>query len=111
MDSDFLEVKFINEVESFLDVNEMWKLIMDEDKLIFFGDLDIVWYCYNVFKKCFVELDKFLGEYMEIFEDFNIMLKFVFFVVFSWMYNLYFKFEMLKGGKLIVKGDILYVLF
>ncbi|WP_337134402.1 YrhA family protein [Priestia megaterium] len=75
MDPDFLEAKPINEVESFLDANETWKLIMDEDKLIFFGDSDIAWYCYNVSKKCFVELDKPSGEHMETFEDFNTMLK------------------------------------
>ncbi|MDA1524531.1 YrhA family protein [Bacillus cereus] len=42
---------------------------------MFFGDSDIAWYCYNVSKKKFVELDKPSGEHMETFCDFDAMLK------------------------------------
>lgn len=75
IDQSFLDFKPINEVDSFFDANETWESIKDEDELIFFGDSDIAWYCYNVSKKKFVELDKPSGEHMETFCDFNTMLK------------------------------------
>ncbi|AQQ63902.1 MULTISPECIES: YrhA family protein [Bacillus] len=75
IDQSFLDFKPINEVDSFFDANEIWESIKDEDELIFFGDSDIAWYCYNVSKKKFVELDKPSGEQMEIFCDFDTMLK------------------------------------
>ncbi|WP_242280365.1 YrhA family protein [Bacillus cereus group sp. BfR-BA-01428] len=71
----FLDFKPINQVDSFFDANEIWESIKDEDELIFFGDSDIAWYCYNVSKKKFVELDKPSGEHMETFCDFDTMLK------------------------------------
>ncbi|MEC3855455.1 YrhA family protein [Bacillus sp. WOD8 KX774193] len=75
IDQSFLDFKPINEVDSFFDANETWESIKDEDELIFFGDSDIAWYCYNVSKKKFVELDKPSGEHMETFCDFDTMLK------------------------------------
>ncbi|HDR4865160.1 TPA: SMI1/KNR4 family protein [Bacillus cereus] len=75
IDQSFLDFKPINEVDSFFDANEIWESIKDEDELIFFGDSDIAWYCYNVSKKKFVELDKPSGEHMETFCDFDTMLK------------------------------------
>ncbi|HDR7391077.1 YrhA family protein [Bacillus toyonensis] len=75
IDQSFLDFKPINQVDSFFDANEIWKSIKDEDELIFFGDSDIAWYCYNVSKKKFVELDKPSGEHMETFCDFDTMLK------------------------------------
>lgn len=71
----FLDSKPINQVDSFFDANETWESIKDEDELIFFGDSDIAWYCYNATKKSFVELDKPSGELMEIFSDFGAMLE------------------------------------
>ena len=62
-------------MDSFFDANETWESIKDEDELIFFGDSDIAWYCYNVSKKSFVELDKPSGELMETFCDFDTMLE------------------------------------
>ncbi|MDA1604131.1 YrhA family protein [Bacillus cereus] len=75
IDQSFLDFKPINQVDSFLDANEIWESFKDEDELIFFGDSDIAWYCYNVSKKKFVELDKPSGEHMETFCDFDTMLK------------------------------------
>ncbi|MFP3376487.1 YrhA family protein [Bacillus sp. SIMBA_069] len=75
IDQSFLDFKPINQVDSFFDANEIWESIKDEDELIFFGDSDIAWYCYNVSKKKFVELDKPSGEHMETFYDFDTMLK------------------------------------
>ncbi|KAA0760082.1 YrhA family protein [Bacillus sp. SH5-2] len=75
IDQSFLDFKPINQVDSFFDANEVWESIKDEDELIFFGDSDIAWYCYNVSKKKFVELDKPSGEHMETFCDFDTMLK------------------------------------
>ncbi|HDR6277852.1 MULTISPECIES: YrhA family protein [Bacillus] len=75
IDQSFLDFKPINQVDSFFDANETWESIKDEDELIFFGDSDIAWYCYNVSKKKFVELDKPSGEHMETFCDFDTMLK------------------------------------
>ncbi|EML6321959.1 SMI1/KNR4 family protein [Bacillus cereus] len=75
IDQSFLDFKPINQVDSFFDANEIWESIKDEEELIFFGDSDIAWYCYNVSKKKFVELDKPSGEHMETFYDFDTMLK------------------------------------
>ncbi|MES9690355.1 SMI1/KNR4 family protein [Bacillus toyonensis] len=75
IDQSFLDFKPINQVDSFFDANEVWESIQDEDELIFFGDSDIAWYCYNVSKKKFVELDKPSGEHIETFCDFDTMLK------------------------------------
>ncbi|MDH4422165.1 SMI1/KNR4 family protein [Bacillus sp. AFS054943] len=75
IDQSFLDFKPINQVDNFFDANEVWESIKDEDELIFFGDSDIAWYCYNVSKKKFVELDKPSGEHMETFCDFDTMLK------------------------------------
>ncbi|MDM5268258.1 SMI1/KNR4 family protein [Bacillus wiedmannii] len=75
IDQSFLDFKPINQVDSFFDANEIWESIKDEEELIFFGDSDIAWYCYNVSKKEFVELDKPSGEHMETFCDFDTMLK------------------------------------
>ncbi|HDR7665762.1 TPA: SMI1/KNR4 family protein [Bacillus wiedmannii] len=75
IDQSFLDFKPINQVDSFFDANEIWESIKDEEELIFFGDSDIAWYCYNVSKKKFVELDKPSGEHMETFCDFDTMLK------------------------------------
>ncbi|PEO07095.1 SMI1/KNR4 family protein [Bacillus wiedmannii] len=75
IDQSFLDFKPINQVDSFYDANEIWESIKDEEELIFFGDSDIAWYCYNVSKKKFVELDKPSGEHMETFCDFDTMLK------------------------------------
>lgn len=75
IDQIFWDSKPINQVDSFFDANETWESIKDEDELIFFGDSDIAWYCYNVSKKSFVELDKPSGEHMETFCDFDTMLE------------------------------------
>ncbi|MNI77424.1 hypothetical protein D3C73_1337150 [compost metagenome] len=70
-------------MDSFFDANETWESIKDEDELVFFGDSDIAWYCYNLSKKSFVELDKPSGELMETFPDFDAMLESAFSAVFS----------------------------
>lgn len=75
IDQNFLDSKPINHVDSFFDANETWGSIKGEDELIFFGDSDIAWYCYNVSKKSFVELDKPSGDYVGTFCDFDAMLE------------------------------------
>ncbi|MCM3359025.1 MAG: YrhA family protein [Psychrobacillus sp.] len=75
IDPNFLDSIPLNQVDSFFDANEVWEAIKEEDELIFFGDSDIAWYCYNISKKEFVELDKPSGEHMETFNDFNHMLE------------------------------------
>ncbi|OJE51172.1 SMI1 / KNR4 family protein [Bacillus proteolyticus] len=75
IDQNVLDSKPVNQVDSFFNANETWESIKDEDELVFFGDSDIAWYCYNVSKKSFVELDKPSGEHMETFCDFDTMLE------------------------------------
>jgi hypothetical protein len=75
IDQIFMDSNPINQVEGFFDANETWESIKEDDELIFFGDSDIAWYCYNVPKKSFVELDKPSGEHMGTFGDFNTMLE------------------------------------
>lgn len=83
IDQIFLDSKPINQVDRFFDANETWESIKDEDELIFFGDSDIAWYCYNLSKKSFVELDKPSGEHIETFDDFDTMLESAFAAVLS----------------------------
>lgn len=83
IDQIFLDTKPINQVDRFFDANETWESIKDEDELIFFGDSDIAWYCYNLSKKSFVELDKPSGEHIETFDDFDTMLESAFAAVLS----------------------------
>ncbi|MFJ5772512.1 YrhA family protein [Psychrobacillus sp. NPDC093180] len=83
IDKVFLDTKQINQVDSFFDANETWESIKGEDKLIFLGDSDIAWFCYNVSTKIFVELDKPSGEHMESFRDFDVMLESAFATVLS----------------------------
>lgn len=75
IDPNLLESTPINQVDSFFDANETWEPIIDQEELIFFGDSDIAWYCYNASVRSFVELDKPSGEQMEIFPDFDAMLE------------------------------------
>ncbi|MFB5763711.1 YrhA family protein [Paenibacillus medicaginis] len=75
IDNNFLDSQPVNQVDSFFDANETWESIKDEDELIFFGDSDIAWYCFNATKKSFVELDKPSGELMETFNNFGAMLE------------------------------------
>lgn len=75
IDQNFLDSMPINQVDGFFDVNETWESIKGKDELIFMGDSDIAWYCYNVSKKSFVELDKPSGEHMVTFCDFDTMLE------------------------------------
>nr|WP_237179348.1 YrhA family protein [Paenibacillus sp. MMS18-CY102] len=65
------------------DANEVWEPIQAEDTLIFFGDSDIAWYCYNMTKESFVELDKPSGEQMEAFCDFDAMIESAFAIALS----------------------------
>lgn len=71
----YLDSNPINQVDSFFDANKTWESIKDEDELVFLGDSDIAWYCYNATTKSFVELDKPSGEPMEVFSDFSAMLE------------------------------------
>lgn len=71
----YLDSNPINQVDSFFDANKTWESIKDEDELVFFGDSDIAWYCYNTTTKGFVELDKPSGESMKVFSDFSAMLE------------------------------------
>ncbi|CAI8756593.1 MULTISPECIES: YrhA family protein [Bacillus] len=75
IDQKFLDSEPINQVDCFFAANETWESIKGEDELVFLGDSDIAWYCYNVSKKSFVELDKPSGEHMETFCDFDTMLE------------------------------------
>lgn len=42
---------------------------------MFFGDSDTAWYCYDMKKNVYVELDKPSGTEMNIYNEFQVMLE------------------------------------
>ncbi len=62
-------------VSSFIDMNETWNNCSDDFKnYIFFADGDIEWFCYDLKKKKYLELDKPSGEIMVEFNTFEDMI-------------------------------------
>ncbi len=63
------------EVYGFIETNEIWYENEWQKQYIFFGDSDTGWYCFDIFKELYVELDKPSGEIMSKYCDFNSMLE------------------------------------
>lgn len=62
-------------VTGYIDTNEIWYENDEQKEYMFFGDSDISWYCYNIKKDTYVELDKPSGELEQEFNTFNDMLE------------------------------------
>lgn len=74
IDQELLEHQMNSEVDGFIDLNEIWNEVDEKKQYIYFADKDISWYCYDLFNKKYVELDKPSGEHVKDYSDFYLML-------------------------------------
>lgn len=75
VDEGLLDIKSEESIEGIMEMNELWHENAEMKKYIFFGDADISWYCYDIDKDVYVELDKPAGMIVGSFDDFDSMLK------------------------------------
>ena len=62
-------------VYGFIDSNEIWHENEHQKQYIFFGDSNLSWYCSDLLKGVYVELDKPSGTVINTYSDFNAMLE------------------------------------
>ncbi|AXF33470.1 YrhA family protein [Bacillus subtilis] len=74
LDQELLREENDEEVYGFIETNEQWHENDEQKKYLFFGDSDTAWYCLDVIKNEYLELDKPSGTPMNKFDDFNVML-------------------------------------
>ncbi len=75
VDQSLLETKPSEPVYGFIETNEVWYENEEQKKYLFFGDSDISWYCLNLSTGKYEVRDKPSGTVMEIYEDFDSMVK------------------------------------
>ncbi len=63
-----------DENNGFIGANEIWRDNEWDSDYLFFGDSSISWYCFNIDKCVFIELDKPSGEIMEEYKSFEDMI-------------------------------------
>ncbi|MHA6529825.1 YrhA family protein [Paenibacillus sp. BAC0078] len=63
-----------DEINGFVEMNDLWHENEWQRKFVFFGDSEIAWYCYDLTDEIFLELDKPSGTKMNTFINFNDML-------------------------------------
>lgn len=63
-----------DENNGFIGANEIWRDNEWDSDYLFFGDSSISWYCFNIDKCVFLELDKPSGEIMEEYKSFEDMI-------------------------------------
>lgn len=59
----------------FIDSNEIWYENEHHRQYLFFGDSNLSWYCMDLTKGIYVELDKPSGTLINSYSDFNAMLE------------------------------------
>ncbi|WP_078552222.1 YrhA family protein [Bacillus alkalicellulosilyticus] len=74
VDNAFLDNKIEN-IDGFVEINEIWHENNWQKQYLFFGDSDTAWYCYDLENKIYLELDKPSGTEMNSFNNFQIMLE------------------------------------
>lgn len=62
-------------VTGYIDTNEIWYENDELKEYMFFGDSNMSWYCYNIKKNIYVELDKPSGEIEQEFSRFTDMIE------------------------------------
>ncbi|MGD7007013.1 YrhA family protein [Metabacillus sp. 84] len=62
-----------DENNGFIAANEIWRENEWESNYLFFGDANISWYCLDVDKRVYLELDKPSGEVLEKYINFQAM--------------------------------------
>ncbi|USK34304.1 SMI1/KNR4 family protein [Bacillus sp. F19] len=62
------------EIQGFIETNELWYENDWKKQYIFFGDSDTAWYCYDLKESMYEELDKPSGTLIQSFDNFDSML-------------------------------------
>lgn len=75
VDSFFTEDEDNELIPGYIDTNEIWYENDYQKQYMFFGDSNSSWYCLDITKKIYVELDKPSGTLMHKFKDFDSMLE------------------------------------
>ncbi|WP_243292654.1 YrhA family protein [Bacillus sp. FJAT-47783] len=74
VDEVLLDKEADEELHGFIETNELWYENDWQKQYIFFGDSDTAWYCYDLKKSVYVELDKPSGTLIQSFDSFDSML-------------------------------------
>lgn len=64
----------VENVQGFMETNEIWHENDWHRQFIFFGDSDTAWYCYNLNENVYMELDKPSGTLINTYDSFDNML-------------------------------------
>ncbi|PGU05753.1 MULTISPECIES: YrhA family protein [Bacillus cereus group] len=75
VDSPLLETEKDEQICGFIDTNEIWYENEFQKEYLFFGDSNIAWFCKNLSKGTYLELDKPSGTVMKTYNNFNTMLE------------------------------------
>ena len=75
IDDNIVDKKDNQKVTGYIDTNEIWYENDELKKYMFFGDSNISWYCYDINKNIYVELDKPSGELEQEFSSFSDMVE------------------------------------
>lgn len=75
VDSSLSEDEANQSIIGYIETNEIWYENEHQQQYMFFGDSDIGWYCLDISKGVYVELDKPSGTLMEVYKDFDSMLE------------------------------------
>ncbi|MCP1493433.1 YrhA family protein [Peribacillus frigoritolerans] len=73
VDETLLDNEVDEEVQGFIETNEIWYENDWQKQYIFFGDSDTAWYCYDLNEGVYVELDKPSGTLIKSFDSFDSM--------------------------------------
>lgn len=74
IDEVLLDNEVVEEIQGFIETNEIWYENEWQKQYIFFGDSDTAWYCYDLTKYIYVEIDKPSGTLIQSFDSFDSML-------------------------------------
>lgn len=75
VDKTFLDNEVEEDVHGFIETNEIWHENEWQKQYIFFGGSDTAWYCYDLSKRIYLELDKPSRTVMNSYNNFQAMLE------------------------------------
>lgn len=74
VDKSLLDKDVDEEINGFIETNEIWYENEWQKRYVFFGDSDVALYCYDTEEGVYVEFDKPSGTLMQTFNSFDSML-------------------------------------
>ncbi|WP_350300007.1 YrhA family protein [Peribacillus frigoritolerans] len=74
VDETLLDNEVDEEVQGFIETNELWYENDWQKQYLFLGDSDTAWFCYDLNERVYVELDKPSGTLIHLFDSFDSML-------------------------------------